>query len=171
MGNLKTFVSGEHHMLRHAHSCHIRAGLAALMLVAPAACATPAGPSAYPPSEVGRPMRIEEGVIERVRLVTIEGSHTVIVGPAAGAVIGGLAGSEIGGGDEENAIAAIAGAVLGGLAGRAIEESVTRRNGVAYTIRTRDGQLVNIVQEGPALLSPGQAVLIEYGERTRVVAR
>jgi outer membrane lipoprotein SlyB len=102
--------------------------------------------------------------------VRIEGTRT-IVGPAVGAAVGGIAGSEIGGGDEERAIAAIAGAVLGGLAGAAIEEGVTRREGTAYTIRLNTGALVNIVQEGPAVAYPGQSVTIEYGERARVLPR
>jgi outer membrane lipoprotein SlyB len=119
---------------------------------------------------VGRVVRIDTGVIERVRSVKIEGTKTII-GPATGAVIGGVAGSEVGGGDEERAIMAVAGAVLGGLAGAAIEEGVTRRTGYAYTIRKPDGQMVTIVQADAAPLSPGQAVTIEYGERARVAPR
>jgi outer membrane lipoprotein SlyB len=113
-------------------------------------------------------MRLEYGVVERIRPVRIEGTRT-IVGPAVGAAVGGLAGSEIGGGDEESAIGAIAGAVLGGLAGAAIEEGVTRQEGAAYTIRLNDGSLVNVVQAGAPVAWPGQSVMIEYGERTRVM--
>lgn len=147
----------------------LKACAAALALLS-ASCASGLGAGDYAREEVGRPLRLEHGVIERIRPVRIEGTQTII-GPAVGAAIGGLAGSEIGGGDEESAIAAIAGAVLGGVAGAAIEEGVTRRDGTAYTVRRDDGSLVNIVQAGPATLSPGQSVVIEYGERTRIVAR
>jgi outer membrane lipoprotein SlyB len=155
----------------HRPTSFLRAAVAAasLLILAPG-CASNLGPDSYPRSEVGRSMRLEEGVIERVRPVRLEGQRT-IVGPAAGAAIGGLVGSEIGGGDEERAIGVIAGAVLGGLAGRAVEEGVTRRDGVAYTVRLKNGALVNVVQEGPALLAPGQPVIVEYGDRTRVVPR
>lgn len=143
----------------------------ALALIFPlSGCAGGIGGDDYGRREVGREVRVEDGVIERVRSVRIEGSKTII-GPATGAVIGGVAGSTVGGGDEERTIMAIAGAVLGGLAGGAIEEGVTRRSGFAYTVRKSNGELVTIVQADATPLSPWQRVSIEHGERTRVVPR
>jgi outer membrane lipoprotein SlyB len=113
---------------------------------------------------------MQEGVVLRVRPVRIEGTRTII-GPAAGAAVGGVAGSTIGGGDEERAIGAIAGAVLGGLAGAAVEQGVTRREGLAYTVRLSNGEVVNIVQGADLYIEPGSAVFVEYGERARVVPR
>jgi outer membrane lipoprotein SlyB len=144
-----------------------RAGLFGLAL-ALGGCVTHYGD--YGRGDVGRPLRLEEGVIERVRSVTIDGGRTIL-GPVTGAAIGGIAGSQIGGGDEERTIMAIAGAVLGGMVGSAIEQSANRREGVAYTVRTRDGHLENIVQEGPQTFWPGQYVYIEYGVQARVVPR
>lgn len=73
---------------------------AAALIALTGACATGLGEGDYPRAEVGRPMRLEYGVVERIRPVRIEETRT-IVGPAVGAAVGGLAGSEIGGGDEE----------------------------------------------------------------------
>jgi outer membrane lipoprotein SlyB len=143
---------------------------AAALVGTSAACAAGLGVGDYPRAQAGRPARVEEGVIERVRPVTIEGTRTII-GPASGAAIGGLLGSEVGGGDEERAIMAIAGAVLGGLAGAAVEEGVTRRTGYAYTIRMANGELINIVQADQYPLSPGQPVYLEYAARVRVTPR
>ena len=145
---------------------------AAVMGVATAlgACASGVGAGDYSRSQVGQVTRVEPGIVLRVRPVRIEGTRT-IVGPATGAAIGGVAGSTVGGGDEERAIMAIAGAVLGGLAGAAVEEGVTRREGYAYTVRTQDGEIVNIVQGADLVIQPGAPVYVEYGQRARVVPR
>lgn len=134
------------------------------------ACASGVGAGDYARSSVGQVNRVEEGVIVQVRPVRIEGTRT-IVGPATGAVIGGVAGSQVGGGDEERAIAAVAGAVLGGLAGSAIENAGTERRGFAYTVRKADGQVVNIVQGADIQMAPGTPVWINYGDRARVTPR
>lgn len=134
-----------------------------------AGCVAADGAPSYPASSVEHPLRLEAGVVERVRSVVIEGDRTII-GPAAGAVIGGVAGSQVGGGSEERTIMGIAGAVLGGMAGSAIERGVTRRTGVAYTVRlNQGGELVTVVQKGSAVFAPGDRVHVEYGEVTRVV--
>ncbi|MBU6320623.1 MAG: glycine zipper 2TM domain-containing protein [Alphaproteobacteria bacterium] len=144
--------------------------MSALAVCAPlVGCVSADGAPSYPASSVHTPIRLEAGVIERVRSVVIEGEKT-IVGPAAGAVIGGVAGSQVGGGSEERTIMAIAGAVLGGMAGSAIEKGVTRKTGAAYTVRlNRGGELVTVVQEGAAVFAPGDRVHVEYGAVTRVV--
>jgi outer membrane lipoprotein SlyB len=100
----------------------------------------------------------------------IEGSRTgTTVGTAAGAAIGGIAGSQVGGGREENAIGAVVGAVAGGALGHAIGNSANRQPGFAYTVRLRSGELISITQGGDLPIANGTPVLVEYGERARVI--
>src|SRR5512139_2097952 len=107
------------------------------------------------------------GVVESVRQVKIEGTKTP-VGPVAGAAIGGVAGSTIGGG-KGSTIAAIAGAVAGGLAGGAIEEGVTREDGVEITVKLDSGGMIAVTQEADEPFQPGERVrVLEGGGVTRV---
>ena len=114
--------------------------------------------------------RVEEGTVVGMRAIKIEGSQKSSgVGTLAGAALGGLAGSELGGGDKANTAGAIGGAILGGVIGNAIGNSATASDGFAYTIRLRNGELVSIAQAGALPIPAGTPVLIEYGERARVI--
>jgi len=105
--------------------------------------------------------QLEFGIIEQIKMVQIEGTKSAI-GAGSGAIIGGVAGSSIGGG-RGVIIATVIGAIAGGMAGSAIEESVTKRQGMEITIRKESGQLISIVQE----LSPNQSFSV--GDRVRVL--
>jgi len=105
--------------------------------------------------------QLEFGIIEQIKMVQIEGTKSAI-GAGSGAIIGGVAGSSIGGG-RGAIIATVIGAIAGGMAGSAIEESVTKRQGMEITIRKESGQLISIVQE----LSPNQSFSV--GDRVRVL--
>jgi outer membrane lipoprotein SlyB len=166
------YLEGHETMIGQLQNRTLRLALLGALVCAPlGACVTADGAPSYPASSAERPIRLEAGVVERVRSVVIEGDKTMI-GPAAGAVIGGVAGSQIGGGSEERTIMAIAGAVLGGMAGSAIESGVSRKTGAAYTVRlSRGGDLVTVVQPGAATFAPGDAVYVEYGSQTRIVPR
>ncbi len=142
----------------------------AVLATALAGCASGLGANSYDPSSVGRVARVEEGTIVGVRPITIEGSsQSSKIGTLAGAALGGLAGSEIGGGSKANAAGAIGGAVLGGLAGNAIGSSASKQAGFAYTIRLPSGELVAVTQAGDYAMPAGTPVLIEYGDRARVL--
>jgi len=131
------------------------------------ACASSNSGSAYSRSEAGKTQTVRTGVVESVRAVKIEGTKTP-VGTAAGAVVGGVAGSTIGHG-AGSTIAAVVGAVAGGLAGSAIEEGVTRKNGIEITVKLDSGGLVAVVQEADEQFHPGEKVrLLESGGTTRV---
>lgn len=141
-----------------------------VLATALAGCASGLGANSYDPVSVGRVARVEEGTIVGVRPITVEGSaQSSKIGTLAGAALGGLAGSELGGGRKANAAGAIGGAVLGGLAGNAIGKSAGQQPGFAYTIRLPSGELVSIAQAGQYALPIGAPVLIEYGDRARVV--
>lgn len=82
--------------------------------------------------------------------------------------MGGIAGSTVGEG-KGSAIAAVIGAVAGGLAGSALEEAVTRKDGLEITVKLDNGSLVAVVQEATESFAPGDNVrLIESGGVTRV---
>ena len=131
------------------------------------ACASSNSGSVYRRDEAGKTQIVRTGVVESVRLVKLEGTKTH-VGTAAGAVVGGVAGSTIGHG-RGSVIAAVVGAVAGGLAGSAIEEGVTRKDGIEITVKLDSGGLVAIVQEADEQFHPGEKVrLLESGGTTRV---
>lgn len=142
----------------------------AVMATALAGCASSLGPNTYERGSVGMVSRVEEGTVVNVRPIRIEGSQkSAGVGTLAGAAIGGLAGSELGGGDKAKTAGAIGGAILGGVVGNAIGNAATATDGFAYTIRLRNGELVSISQAGAQPIPEGSPVLIEYGERARVI--
>ena len=142
----------------------------AVLATALAGCASGLGANSYDPSQIGRVARVDEGTVVAARPITIEGSNSASkVGTLAGAALGGLAGSELGGGRKANTAGAIGGAVLGGLAGNAIGKSAGAQPGFAYTIRLPSGELVSVAQAGEFALPAGTPVLIEYGDRARVI--
>jgi outer membrane lipoprotein SlyB len=137
--------------------------VAALM----SACASSKGGGAYERAQARQEMTVRLGVVESVRTVTIEGTKTPI-GAAAGAAIGGIAGSTVGHGRGSTA-AAILGAVGGGVAGAAIEEHVTKKEGVEITVRLDNGKLIAVTQEADEVFRPGERVrVLSGGGATRV---
>lgn len=137
--------------------------LAALL----AACASSNSGNVYSRDEARKVQTVKTGVVESVRQVKLEGSKTPI-GTVAGGVVGGVAGSTVGHG-AGSTIAAVIGAVAGGLAGSAIEEGVTRKDGIEITVKLDSGPLVAIVQEATEEFHPGEKVrLLESGGTTRV---
>lgn len=138
--------------------------LASLVL---AACASANSGSVYSRDEARKVQTIRTGVVESVRQVKLEGSKTPI-GTITGAAVGGIAGGATGSGSG-GTIAAVIGAVAGGLLGSAIEEGVTRKNGLEITIKLDGGTLVAVVQEADEAFAPGDRVrLVESGGTTRV---
>ena len=135
-----------------------------LLLIATglAGCASNLSGESYSRSEARTVQQVEYGIIEHLRPVKIEGTKTPI-GSGAGAIIGGIAGSGVGGGRGSHVMAVI-GAVAGGMAGAAIEEGVTRTQGVEITVKMNNGQTIAIVQ----VLPPNERFAV--GERVRVIS-
>ena len=142
--------------------------LTALMaLVILAGCASSNRGDVYSRGEARKEQTVRLATVESVRPVQIEGTRTPI-GTVAGGALGGIAGSGVGGG-RGSAAAAVLGAVGGGLAGAAIEEGVTRKQGVEITVRLENGELRAIVQEETDKFVAGQKVrLLSSGGVTRV---
>jgi outer membrane lipoprotein SlyB len=139
--------------------------LTALALLA--GCASSKRGDVYSRDEARREQTVRLATIESVRPVQLEGTRSPI-GTVAGGAIGGIAGSGIGQGRGSSA-AAVLGAVGGGLAGAAIEEGVTRKQGVEITVRLENGELRAIVQEESDKFVAGQKVrLLTSGGVTRV---
>jgi outer membrane lipoprotein SlyB len=142
-----------------------RSGVIALTLTGLAAaglsaCAEDRGPSYYGPYEQGRIAQVEEGTIVSFRPVQF-GPGDTTGGTIIGGVGGAVAGSAIAGRGDRGV-----GALLGGLGGALIGNAVAssnRVNGFAYTIRRRDGQLVEIAQADPQPIPPGTRVTVSYG--------
>lgn len=147
------------HLLRMA-----AATIAALVL---AGCAGSQSGSAYSRSQTRGEMTVRMGVVESVRSVTIEGSHSG-VGAVAGGAIGGIAGSNIGQG-RGSTVGSILGAVAGGLAGQAIEERTSKKDGLEITIKLDSGQIIAVTQEADEAFRAGDRVRVLSGSgATRV---
>ena len=143
----------------------------AVFALALAGCASGLGANTYDRAEVGVVNRVDEGTVVDARPITIEGSRQGKgVGTVAGAVIGGMVGHQFGGGRDERAIGAAVGAVGGAVAGNAIGNKATERQGMAYTIRLRSGELITVTQGADVFIPNGAPVLIARGgDRARVI--
>lgn len=146
----------------------MRNGFYVFLLVLLAGCAASNSGDVYRRDQTRQVQTVKMGVVESVRTVKIEGTKSP-VGTAAGAVVGGVAGSTIGEG-KGSLIGAVVGAVAGGLAGSAIEEGVTRKDGLEITVKLDNGNMLAIVQEAAGeAFHPGERVrLLEGGGDTRV---
>ena len=146
-----------------------RGALVGALVLGSAACATSPAGNVYKAEDAGIPTRVVMGTITGVEPVVIQGDN-IGVGAATGAVIGGVAGSQVGGGDEERAIAGVAGAVIGGVIGNATERRARTTQGFRYTINIDGEGTQTIVQADPQpVAGPGQRVRIEYGSRVKVL--
>ncbi|HEX4917399.1 MAG TPA: glycine zipper 2TM domain-containing protein [Limnobacter sp.] len=147
------------------------AGAITLVCVAAlAGCATQStSGTVYREGETRRAQMIEQGTVESVRVVTIQGD-TNGVGTAAGGIVGGIAGSNVGGGSGR-AVGAVLGAVAGGIAGQAIERNASTREGLEITVRMDNGTLRAYVQDADEQFRPGDRVRIVTGGGTSRVTR
>lgn len=144
-----------------------RLTLASLAVALLAGCATSDSGSVYSHSQTRGEMSVRMGVVESVRNVNIEGSHSG-VGAMAGGAIGGVAGSNVGQG-KGSTVGSILGAVAGGVAGQAIEERVGRKSGLEITVKLDNGHMIAITQEADEAFHPGERVRVLSGSgATRV---
>lgn len=128
-----------------------------------AGCASSKSGDVYTREQARQSYTVKTGVVESVRMVRIEGTKSA-VGTGAGAVVGGVAGSSLGKG-RGSVVGAVVGAVAGGLAGSAIEEGVTRSDGVELTIKLDSGAMFAVVQEAAGeTFHPGDQVRVLEGD-------
>ena len=144
--------------------------LAALATLGLTGCASNLTGDTYSRSEARRAMVVKFGTVQSVRFVKLEGTKSN-VGTLAGGAIGGIAGSSIGRG-KGSAVGAVLGAVAGGVAGAAVEEGVTRSQGVEVTVRMDDGRYMAVVQEYAGEdFRPGERVRVVQNGGTMRVSR
>ena len=101
---------------------------------------------------------VENGTVESVKEVVIEGTKTSI-GTAVGGVTGGVLGSTIGS-HEGKTVAMVLGALAGAAAGTAAEEGLTRKAGLEIIVKKDNGQTIVIVQEADIMIAAGDRVRI-----------
>ena len=141
--------------------------LAAATLLALGGCASGTGGKDYSRDQTRAVQEVQMGMVESVREVNIEGTKSA-VGAGAGAVVGGVAGNTVGSGTGR-ALATAVGAVLGGLGGAAVEEGVTRQNGIEITVKLDTGKLIAITQTADESFRVGDRVrVLSGGGTTRV---
>ena len=144
------------------------AGIFAAMTLALAGCAS-YGANTVSASGVGYASTVREGTVVAVREVTIAKDNSFL-GAATGAVLGALAGSELGGGDKAQTAGGIAGGVAGGVAGNEIGKALSKRPGLAYTIRFSTGEVKEIVQGADIYMAPGTPVYVTFSTDKVTVA-
>ncbi len=142
--------------------------LALVGMLGLAGCASNLSGDSYSRGEARRAMVVKFATVQSVRFVKLEGTKSP-VGTVAGGAIGGIAGSGVGGG-RGSAVAGVIGAVAGGLAGAAIEEGVTRKQGVEVTVRLDSGRYMAVVQQdaGEGFRSGERVRLVQDGGTMRV---
>jgi len=146
-----------------------RIGIAGAIVVSAfiSGCASTSSGSVYSSGQARREQTVRMGVVESVRQVSIEGSKSG-VGAVAGGVVGAVAGSNVGRG-KGSTIGSILGAVAGGVAGNAVEQGVTKKQGLEITVKLDNGQLRAITQDADESFRPGERVrLLSSGGVTRV---
>jgi len=126
-----------------------------------AGCAGSQSGSAYSRTQTRGEMHVRMGIVESVRTVLIEGTQSG-VGAVAGGVVGGVAGSNVGQG-RGSTVGSVLGAVLGGVAGQAIEEKVSKKDGLEITIKLDSGQIIAVTQEADEQFHAGERVRVLSG--------
>ncbi|WP_323018538.1 glycine zipper 2TM domain-containing protein [Castellaniella sp.] len=141
-----------------------------LSVLALAGCANQsASGSVYTYGQAQQEQIVRYGTVVSVRPVVIQSDKSSGVGALAGGALGGVAGSAIGGGRGQ-ILTSIGGALLGGLAGNAVENQVSKTQGLEITVRLDNGETRVIAQANDIALSSGQRVqVISGGGPTRVV--
>ena len=122
--------------MKNTVACLRLAPLALIALMAVGCSSTRDAGSTFSRSSSQQVHSVQRGVVQSVRVVTIEsdGRNT------AGAVTGAVVGSAVGG-----PVATVGGAA----AGSAIQGNITTTQGLEVTVLLDNGQTVAIVQEGP----------------------
>jgi outer membrane lipoprotein SlyB len=134
-------------------------------------CASP-GQSRYAVRDVGRASIVEFGTVVGARQVDIKGQNTG-AGAIAGGAAGGIAMSGVGN-SSGNAAAILGGVVAGAVVGAIVEQSLSDRTGIEYTITLANGKTITLAQEqqqGDRVFIPGDRVMVQAnGTYQRVLA-
>ena len=121
-------------------------------------CASSRSGEVYSRDQARQVQTVENGTVESVKEVMIEGTKTP-VGTAAGAVTGGVLGHTMGGGSGKT-VATVLGALAGAAAGTMAEEGITRKRGLEIVVKKDSGQTIVVVQEADVMIAAGDRVRI-----------
>ncbi|MCD4719651.1 MAG: glycine zipper 2TM domain-containing protein [Desulfobacula sp.] len=121
-------------------------------------CASSRSGEVYSRDQARQVQIVENGTVESVKEVTIEGTKTPI-GIAAGGVAGGVLGSTIGSGSGKT-VAVVLGALAGAAAGTLVEEGITRKPALEIIVKKDNGQTLVVVQEADIMIAAGDRVRI-----------
>jgi len=138
-------------------------------MAALAGCANPrASSGVYSYGQAQREQIVRLGTVISVRNVVIQDDKTSGVGVVGGGAMGGVLGNAVGGGSGRS-IMTVGGVILGSIAGDAIENQVTRTNGLEITVRLDNGETRVVAQAADVPINAGQRVrMISGGGPTRV---
>ena len=121
-------------------------------------CASSRSGEVYSRDHARQVQTVENGTVESVKNVIIEGTKTP-VGTVAGGVAGGVLGSTVGSGSGKT-VATVIGALAGAAAGTAAEEGMTKKQGLEIVVKKDSGQTIIVVQEADVLFAAGDRVRI-----------
>ncbi|TBV69368.1 hypothetical protein [Pseudoxanthomonas winnipegensis] len=146
-----------------------------LLLALPIATAQASDTSGrhYGRQEALRSQDVSWGQVVMVRHVTIDNRSKVNAGTAIGGAVGYGAARQVNNKDAKTA-ARVAGTVIGGVAGGAINNALTKRDGVEVFVRTNKRgkeQVISVVQDADTAFATGDVVLlVGSGRDMRVVS-
>ncbi len=122
-------------------------------------------PRGYAPSSVGQSMRVEPGVVESVREVTLDNNGVGnTIGGIVGSVAGAAAGAQVGGGTGR-VVATVFGTAIGGVAGGTVGDRLDTDYGQEVVVRLNSGRTVATVLRingATQALRPGEAVNVFF---------
>ena len=121
-------------------------------------CASSRSGEVYSRDHARKAQTVENGTVESVKEVTIEGTKTG-AGTAIGGVTGGVLGSTIGS-HEGKTIATVLGALAGAAAGTAAEEGITKKPALEIIVNKDNGGTIVVVQEADVIIMAGDRVRI-----------
>ncbi|HSD74721.1 MAG TPA: hypothetical protein VLB75_08115 [Steroidobacteraceae bacterium] len=126
-------------------------------------CASSASSKVYPRHQAQQAWTVEYGKVADIDTVTIEGDRSYL-GRAGGGYIGYEVGRAAVDGSGRGVAGAV-GAVAGAVAGDAVEEHVTRQQGLQITVDLEEGPTVAIVQAADQTFALGERVKVLRGQR------
>jgi len=132
--------------------------LTAVIAIYIAGCASSRSGQVYSRNEARQAQTVENGTVESVKEVLIEGTKTPI-GTAAGGLAGGVLGRTVGGGSGRT-VATVIGALAGAAAGTMAEEGITKKQGLEIVVKKDSGQTIVVVQEADMMIAAGDRVRI-----------
>jgi outer membrane lipoprotein SlyB len=124
-------------------------------------CASSRSGEVYSRDQARKAQTVQMGTVQSVKAVQIEGTKSP-VGAIAGGAVGAGVGQAIGSGTGRT-LATVLGAVGGAVAGSAVEEEVTKKDGLEITVRLDDRRLISVVQEADVYFQVGERVRIQTG--------